>query len=299
MKTNRPANNSGGIGPHLSDETLSELASGRLSDAAREATLRHLATCAECAATARDDAVIRSLLRQLPAPRPNRSFQLTEEQVNAAARRPRWPSLASSLPALRAATITVALLLLAVAGTDWLTRPAGNNASEHFAAMVAPTEAITTHVTSGGDGAAEAPATEAPAAKSANRAPTETAAANPAAAAAPNETTANEAEAPGSAADSDAAGMAGAAAPASAAKVSPNLEASPTAPPTATAVPSPTPTVTPTATPSPTATPAAMAASASKPDRTGWRVAELALGLLLLWMIVTYVGAWQTSRNRG
>jgi hypothetical protein len=42
-----------------------------------------------------------------------------------------------------------------------------------------------------------------------------------------------------------------------------------------------------------------VAASILKPNRTGWRLAELGLGLLLLWLIVTYAGAWQTSRNRG
>jgi hypothetical protein len=291
MNRDRRANNPNGAGPHLSDETLSDLASGRLREAARDAALCHLAACPECAAVARDDAVIKSLLRDLPAPRPRRSFQLSEEQARENVRRWRFPSFASSLPALRAATLAVALLLLAVSGADWLTRPSGNGSStEHFAAMVAPTPSAALETSSSIGGAAESAPTQAPMTKSAN------VESNPA----PNEAADNEAALPGSASDSSAAGMAGAAAPASAAKIAPN-EATPiaTATPTATATPSPTATATASPTPAPTATPAAVPASTSTPSRTGWRIAELGLGLLLLWLIVTYAGAWQTSRKRG
>ncbi|MBN9012766.1 MAG: zf-HC2 domain-containing protein, partial [Rhizobiales bacterium] len=211
MNTDRSANNPTGSGPHLSGDTLSDFASGRLDEAARDAALRHLAACPECAAAARENALIKSLLRELPMPKPSRSFQLTEEQAQANARRWRFPSLASSLPALRAATVAVALLLLAVSGADWLTRPSGNSAStEHFAAMVAPTPSAALETSSSISAAAEAAPTEAPMAKSANVAPTEATESNPAIAAAPNEAADNEAAAPGSVSDSSAASMAGA-----------------------------------------------------------------------------------------
>lgn len=284
MSEDRTTNGHTAPGTHLSDATLNDFASGRLDEAARASVLRHAAACPECAGALRDYTALRGALGSLPAPRLRRSFQLSEEQARVKVRR-RLPTLASALPALRAATIAVALLLLVVAGVDRLTAPGGKAPSNaNFAAMAAPTQTATSvAINSVSDGAANTTPTQASLGETSGaESRSETSQAASAIAPAPASGSLNAGSASEGAAPSNAA-----------AKIALPPEATPAS------SPSVAPTTAPSPSPTPIATPAvAIAAASSGSDRMGWRVAELGLGLLLLWLLVSYVGAWQSSRSR-
>jgi anti-sigma factor RsiW len=307
MNTDRITNAHPNPGPHLSEETLSEFASGRLNDAERAAAVRHAETCAQCAEALRDYTAMTSALKSLPAPRPRRTFQLTEEQARAKARRWAFLSLLPTLPALRIATVAVALLLLAVAVADRLTEPGGNSSNnQHFAAVIAPSAtqpavapttsnvnaeviAPTDQTTGAGSGQVDAGSASESESESG-----QTSAAQPA----PTDEAPAEvgAAAPAAAAPNSAGETGSGFSQAAVAKVAASPEFIAT--PAATATPTATASSSVTAMASPT--PVAPAASTSKnsSSRTGWRLAELGLAMLLLWLIVSYVGVRRTSRDQ-
>jgi len=312
MTTDQRTNRQSNPEPHLSDETLSEFASGRLTEPERLAALHHAETCAHCRQAMRDYSALASLLGALPAPRPKRNFQLSEEQARSRSRfGGRFPSLMPSLPVLRVATLAVAMLLLIVAGADRLTRPGGDSANrEQPAAMLAPSEtALAPRVATIEPAAAS---TNAPLVAGANSDvathQTPLVGSNPptnesiieAGAAAPAAAVGSS----GSGADSavgstgnESSGGGSALTRATVAKrgLSPGPEATPEPIETATAVANSSPA--PTITPAPATTPIAIAATSGggNSNRTGWRVIELGLALLLVWLIVSFIGASRTS----
>jgi anti-sigma factor RsiW len=106
---------------HLDLDALNAVLDGALDPADRAAATAHLAACTACAADLAELRATAVLLRELPQYRPRRSFTLGPEHAN----RPRplaetgTGRFLPSLPALRAATLAVAaLLLLAVVG-EW------------------------------------------------------------------------------------------------------------------------------------------------------------------------------------
>jgi hypothetical protein len=202
------------------------------------------------------------------------------------------------LPALRAATAAVAVLLLIVIGADRLTRPNNPPSNQaRFSAMVAPTPTAPAE-TSGivNSGGANAAPTQETLGEASGSGSSESSGGAESSSSQPAPAAANVQASEGEASDS-AAGVGAAAPNVAAAKVAIAPEASPAAELSPTPTSSPTAVVTPS--PEPVATPAPVAATSPASDsRRGWRLAELGLGLLLLWLIVTYIGAWQSSRRR-
>jgi len=323
MNTGRTTNQQSNPGPHLSDETLSEYASGTLREGERVAAEQHAETCAQCAEALRDYAVMTTALKNLPAPRLKRNFQLSEEQARSKARRWSFPSLVPSLPALRAATLAVALLLVGVAGADHLSAPSDNTPTrEPVVAFVAPTVVASEQAsqstsvgaaaiapTEAGEGSGQVDAgdavTDQTTSASADQVTTagsvDIVGAQAPAAAASNSETADAAGGSGSS-GSDAGNTVAETSSASSkaaivgAFASPETTIAPEPIPTEPATPDATPPATPT--PEPTEVPAAVAStSGSSSSRTGWRIAELGLGLLLLWLIVSYAGALRTPKR--
>lgn len=250
--------NDRGLDAHLSEETLSALSDGRLSEPERAAAQRHLDACADCTQALTDYASLTQLMRGLP--RPKRSFQLSEEQARVRANR-RWrlPAFTASLPALRAAAIAAALLLIVVTGIDRFTQPGSNggNGSSSVAFIAPTTTAAGTENTTMLQKAVVAPTAPVFA---------------------------------GSAPEINNGFSGGSSSSAAVDKIAPTARL---ASPEASATSSPSPGTSPIVVPAP-----ALTASSPGSRRTGWRVVELGLGLLLLWLIVSYAGAWQSARNR-
>ncbi|MCO5220084.1 MAG: zf-HC2 domain-containing protein [Thermomicrobiales bacterium] len=111
---------------HLTDAQLNELVDRTLAEKDRVAAQEHLAGCEEC-----NDRYLTLLatvdaLQHAPSLMPRRSFQLTPEQAKRPEKRPsRFDRFANLLipgiPAIKAATIAVALLLISVTAFDVLT----------------------------------------------------------------------------------------------------------------------------------------------------------------------------------
>ncbi|MCC6793171.1 MAG: zf-HC2 domain-containing protein [Thermomicrobiales bacterium] len=102
-------------GEHASDEQLNALIDGALSVDELEAVERHVAGCLVCQAHVGELRGVVAMVRSLPEPRLRRSFQLGPEHQRAGSP---WTRLAAlllpALPALRATTVAVALLLAGV-----------------------------------------------------------------------------------------------------------------------------------------------------------------------------------------
>jgi hypothetical protein len=150
---------------HLTPEQLNALVDRRFDDF-DEATLQaHLVDCERCAAELRSLEATVSLYRALPLARPARSFQLTPEMAE---KRSFWAGLAAKLipavPALRTATVAIAILLIVVGAGD-IFRNGGDKNNNVFVAEV-PTVVATTVQT-------EAPTNSARSAAQAQQAPTE------------------------------------------------------------------------------------------------------------------------------
>jgi hypothetical protein len=140
-----------GRSTHLAIEVLSAYLDNALPAADRAHADAHLATCAVCRQELRELTATVALLRALPEPRPRRSFQLSPSQIQAQA--PWWQRLGERmlprLPAIRAATVAVALLLVAVTTIDLvrdtetgsLSRPVNQPAG--LATSIAPHGALT------------------------------------------------------------------------------------------------------------------------------------------------------------
>jgi Putative zinc-finger len=292
---------------HLSLETLSAYADGQLSAKEETEATTHLASCAFCQEELRSLRATTTLMRSLPEPRPTKSFQLGAEyakNVGPKTASVGWMGqLLGGMPAIRTATAAVAMLLVVVVAGDVLTNNTSNNQHESVQApastsnpvIVAPAtntaQASTlfqSKATAPETAAQTIPAPQAPAVQQ-EEAPTEEAQANsaPAEAASGESDRATEADE----GQNDQIQAAGAAAPA---------EMTSTPEPTSTATPRPTATSEPTATLSPTSTATAVPASTSgtaNNDERNWRIAEIALSLLLAWLIVTWIGLKRLRRD--
>lgn len=112
-------------GAHLGADVLSELVDGTLPREVAAAAQAHLRTCASCTEALEGFRAISLLLSGLPEPRLQRSFQLSPEMAfgrgSLIDRLGAW--LMPALPALRAATVAIALLLVASIAGDLLTEP--------------------------------------------------------------------------------------------------------------------------------------------------------------------------------
>ncbi len=140
-----------GRSTHLAIEVLSAYVDNALPAADWAHADAHLATCEGCRQELRELSAMVALLGTLPEPRPRRSFQLSPAQIQA--RTPWWQRLGERmlprLPALRAATVAVTLLLVAVTTIDLLrdtqtggvSRPASQPAG--LATSIAPHGALT------------------------------------------------------------------------------------------------------------------------------------------------------------
>ncbi len=145
-------------GGHLDTETLSAYLDDAMPAAERTRAEAHLAGCEICRADLRELEATRLLLRSLPMPHPRRSFQLTPEHIRE--NRPWWQrwgaALLPQLPALRAATVAVAILLVAVTAVD-LVRDSDTSQEAppaSFATTAAPRELHTVVGETGGPGGA-------------------------------------------------------------------------------------------------------------------------------------------------
>jgi hypothetical protein len=283
-----------GDGRHLPLETLSAYADGQLPPRDREMATAHLANCASCQEELRTLRATTLLLRSLPEPRPARSFQLGPDYaLERRTEGPRWLNrLLSGMPALRAATAAVAMLLLVVIAGDVLTN---RNEEPSNRSLLAPSQAPSTQ-----------PVILPPAVNTSQPStlfqtiPTETSSSAPpeAAQSVPqqkNAATGSQRET-NAAADSAAANatestetsdvQAAGAAAAEEAAPSPSM---PT--PTATASATPTATSLPTVTPLPTATAVPSSTSGtSGGNERNWRIAEITLAVVLAWLLVTWIG---------
>ena len=267
---------------HLTDAELNELVDGALSAGETERARMHLATCADCDERYRTLRATVSALRTAPSLMPRRSFHLTPAQAEQPERVPgpfdrfsEW--LLPGLPIIRAATLAVALLLISVTAIDLIIhRDSGQESAGPALMQMAPQDqesepalmregegetsvAIPTNigaVTSGGAG-------KTPPASTSIQSAADDSVSEP--------TGASESVAPAPADISDDAELGESMAPA--------LQAVPPATP---AVTSPVP--------SPAATPAVDAESGrGGASVSRWRIAELGLLLLLLWLGVSWL----------
>jgi hypothetical protein len=365
---------------HLTPEQLTAYLDGGLPAGERTRLDDHLRECLDCRHELIDLRSTVVLLRGLPEYRPRRSFQLTPEQVDAT--RPWWERfglrLLPALPALRAATVAAAILLVAVSAGEVI-RDRSENSTPNQPAVSGTTAVATTQTTGASaptalprptqeeavakqppetaqsdalrqtqptpvptSGAGEAAGAPAPAPTtteaSENEAPAEEptggdaaeaeaaddtaqtdAAAAPAAGAAATETAAGDGdgesiamaaiadEATTTVVITTTASGGGSAAASKASTDQATIPAASPALPTPTAT-APTPTAAP-ATPSPraeAATPAATPApvdtdrqpAASDDGVSGWRIAQIGLVVLVLWLAVTVIGLQRLRRRQ-
>jgi anti-sigma factor RsiW len=292
---------------HLSLETLSAYLDAELTAEERSAASAHLSACELCQTEFQSLRATTVLMRGLPEMRPARSFHLGPEfakNTRGAVGSSWLTRMLGLMPALRAATAAVAMLLVVVVAGDVLTNDHGSNPRQSQPVVTtnstatapimitATTEAAppaNTQADSVMMGAPTEPGTDAESAAAAGAAGPEEAA--------PSETVSTKAteEVPAgedtqvsslqvedsSAADESREDEPG--------QTSISIE-QPAAPiPTATPEPSPTPEPTATTQTTPTSTPSESSGT-SEGRASNWRIAEIALGLLLAWLIVTLIG---------
>lgn len=247
---------------HLDVDALSAYVDHQLTPAEMAAARAHLATCPACGRELAELRATVALLRELPQYLPRRSFQLGSEHARRAARGIGFAGwferLVPALPALRIATVAVAVLLVAVIAGDLVSNQGSDGGlvlqtgDQPAAVVTAPAD----------DSAPPAPALqEAPAAEQAQpRMGVRQITSSPDA----NEEVASVAQ---SAADDGTES----AVPASSMAGDDRAEDAPR-------VVSPAP-------------PAEPEPASSPPS--GWRLAQVGLGLALLWLIVSLAGvAW-------
>lgn len=288
---------------HLTDAQLNELVDGTLVGRELDTAREHLASCPECDERYRTLLATVSALRHAPSVMPRRSFQLTPEQARLSEKKPGWldrlaDRLLPGVPAIKAATIAVALLLVSVTAFDVLTNQSGQDdpVSEtsvmREADLPAPTGAFE-----------QAAATEPPlleevsdtaaddgeAASTLQESETDSEIGEAEGALGAAETGGSDAEAPEPADNESFASSAMQEVPPApaAAMQAPTVAATPTTEATSTASPEPTetPSATATATPAPDDT-----SSGANLEISRWRIAELGLLMILLWLIVSWVG---------
>ncbi len=273
---------------HLTDAELNELVDGTLAGRDRERAQAHLAACPECEERYQSMLATVTALKQAPSVMPRRSFQLTPEQAKLPEKQPSWldrfaERLLPGVPAIKAATIAVALLFISVTAFDVLTDQSGQNDTspqtsvQREADLPAPAAENTQPAT-----------TEMPMLGESSEPPSDTGGSDTA----PQESEPDDE----SASESDEAEESFAssamqeapAAPAPAVQQT-TVASSPTPEPTATSTTTATPE--PTVTPSPTATPASESDGWSAGfTLSWWRIAELGLFMVLIWLVVSWVG---------
>jgi hypothetical protein len=113
---------------HLDGDALSAYLDNALDADERTAVAAHLTACGDCRRELTELGATVALLRGLPQYRPRRSFQLGREYAPLA-RVGFWERLLPSLPALRAATIAVAVLLIVVSAGDIVSGRLGDDAA--------------------------------------------------------------------------------------------------------------------------------------------------------------------------
>lgn len=287
---------------HLTDAELNELVDGTLPPRESDRAQTHLATCAKCDERYRTLLATVSALRSAPSVMPRRSFQLTPEQAKLPAKKPSWFDrfsewIVPGVPAIRAATLAVALLLLSVAAIDVLTHRSdtSENAGPAVLRQVEPTQQS---IPAQQDNTAPTMdfAPQEPGEVSGGAAPTDESGPMVSNAMQPDDSA--ESETDGSA-DTGESDINAEAPPAPAAMAPPQessgpllgasesmVELAPKASPTVTATASPIP-ASPTVAPSPVPTerPSGNGGSISR-----WRIAEFGLILLLIWLGVTWLG---------
>lgn len=247
---------------HLSEAQLNELVDGTMQPDEAALARSHLAGCSECEQRYQALFATVAALQQAPSLMPRRSFQLTPEQARIPDKEPSRidrfvQRLVPGMPVIRAATLAVALLLVTVSALDVITNRDGATDQVVTTQMreQAPSES------SSGEGGAQEAAQ-----------PAQAVATEPGMlGAASDSEPASEPQESESAAD----GAAPAVAPAPAV-ASPESEKAEVA----------------EASPAPTASPSPVSASESSTgvSISPWRIAELALLLLLLWLVVSWVG---------
>lgn len=111
---------------HLSDADLNDLIDGTLAMEAAATARAHLATCSDCEERYLTLMATVAALQHAPSLLPRRSFQLTPEQAKIPPKAPTWidrvtQRIVPGLPAIRAATLAVAVLLISVTAFDVFT----------------------------------------------------------------------------------------------------------------------------------------------------------------------------------
>lgn len=119
---------------HLTDAELNELVDGTLSGRESEHVLAHLAGCADCDERYRTLLATVSTLRSTPDLMPRRTFQLSAEQATlpepAPGRFDRFAEwIVPGASVIRTATLVVALLLLSITTIDLITHRGDNHES--------------------------------------------------------------------------------------------------------------------------------------------------------------------------
>lgn len=276
---------------HLTDAELNELVDGTLAGRDLDRARAHLADCQECDARYRTLQATVSALREAPSVMPRRTFQLTPEQAKLPEKKPSWldrfaERLLPGVPAIKVATVAVALLLVSVTAFDVLT-----NQTEQSDSL--PQTSVQREADVPAPENTQPALTDIPVLEASDETISE---------ASDADTALQESETGGAQSESDAAAddaFVGSAMqeapPAPAAAVEqPTFEASPTPEPTAT--PSPTATPEPTITPTATPTPEEDDSWRAEITVSWWRIAELGLLLLLVWLVVSWVGRSRVGR---
>ncbi len=272
---------------HLTDAELNELVDGTLAGRELNRAQAHLVSCQDCDAQYRALLATVTALKQAPSLMPRRSFQLTPEQAKlpdpVPSRFDRFADwIVPGIPAIKLATIAVALLFVSVTTFDVLTNQSGQDDMSQSTSLQRDTDFPAPAVQN-----AQSEATEALAPPESNASISDDGGSDTALEA---NDVAGGAAAPD--ADSDSASSAAMqeapAAPAPAVE-EPVLFASPTVEST------PTPTLSATTEPIPTPSPEATPIAGSD-DRSGglalskWRIAELGLLMVLIWLLVSWIG---------
>ena len=249
---------------HLDVDALSAYLDRQLTPEEMAAARAHLATCSACGRELAELRATVALLRELPQYLPRRTFQLGRTHARRRAGRGAlggwFERLVPAVPALRIATVAVAVLLVAVIAGDLVSnRGAGPELVLQTGDQ--PAELVNAPAPDDALDAAPAPAMQAPAAEQARSRP----------AAIPTTSQPDADEEAASFAESAAEAGTESTVPASSMAGDDRAEDAP-------GVVSPAPAAEP---------------EPASPPPSGWRLAQVGLGLALLWLIVSLAGvAW-------
>ena len=249
---------------HLDVDALNAYLDHQLSPQEMVAARAHLATCPACGRELAELRATVALLRELPQYLPRRTFQLGPEHARRRSGRGSalggwFERLVPAVPALRIATVAVAVLLVAVIAGD-LVSNRGADRGLVLQSGEQPAELVNAPAPEAPQDSAPAPAMQAPAEQARSRP-----------AAIPTTSLADADEEAASFAESAPGDGTDSAAPASSMAGDDRAEDAPGVVSTA-----------PAAEPEPVS-----------PPPSGWRLAQVGLGLALLWLIVSLAGvAW-------